>query len=257
MARLVSSLIDGVFHGRVLSRWGRVARDAEKLDLKMLTTLRRQAREIRRRLDRVIHVAEGRLTLPAAGSNAIVKPLHTDWAYRPELWRGPISPLGMVAVESKTDYGDEVKVFHDCKITELTLRQIRNSRESDLAPYGLRMDVFRFDGSFLSLVIELPANAVHGLEKRHLIRMTAVVEVEKPLEIFARLNIKHGPNVEQIVRELPLTSEEIVVEFDLAYTKLNQKRVERMWLDLIFEGAEMNQIILRDVSLTRRPRAEV
>ena len=30
-----------------------------------------------------------------------------------------------------------------------------------------------------------------------------------------------------------------------------------MWLDLIFEGAEMNQIILRDVSLTRRPRAEI
>ncbi len=65
---------------------------------------------------------------------------------------------------------------------------------------------------------------------------------EKPLEIFARLNIKHGPNVEQIVRELPLDEEEVMVEFDLAYTKMNEKRVERMWLDLIFEGAEMNQI---------------
>ena len=123
--------------------------------------------------------------------------------------------------------------------------------------FRVRMDVFRFDGSFLSLVIELPENAVKGLEKRHLIRMTAVVEVEKPLEIFARLNIKHGPNVEQIVRELPLQSDEIMVEFDLAYTKLNEKRVERMWLDLIFEGAEMNQIMLRDVALTRRPRAEI
>ena len=39
---------------------------------------------------------------------------------------------------------------------ELTLRQIRNTRESDVAPFGLRMDVFRFDGSFLSLVIDLP-----------------------------------------------------------------------------------------------------
>ncbi len=257
MARLIGGLIDGVFHGRILRRWGRAARTAEMLDLASLSRLRRRAREIRRRLDRVIHVAEGRLTLPAVGSNAIVKPLYTDWAYRPELWRGPLSPLGMVAVESKTEYGDEVKIFHDCRITELTLRQIRNTRESDLAPYGLRMDVFRFDGSFLSLVIELPANAVKGLEKRHLIRLTTVVEVEKPLEIFARLNIKHGPNVEQIVRELPLGSDEVMVEFDLAYTKLNEKRVERMWLDLIFEGAEMNQIQLRDVALTRRPRAEV
>ena len=49
---------------------------------------------------------------------------------------------------SKTNLGEEVTVFHDCKISELTLRQVRNTREADLAPFGLRMDVFRFDGSF-------------------------------------------------------------------------------------------------------------
>jgi hypothetical protein len=86
--------------------------------------------------------------------------------------------------------------------------------------------------------------------------MDVIVEMEKPLEIFARLNIKHGPNVEQIVRELPLNEEEVMVEFDLAYSKINEKRVERLWVDLIFEGPEMNQIILRDVTFSRRPRAE-
>lgn len=251
------SLIDGIFHQRVVRRWDRAARSAENLRFDMLRTLSTRARAIRRHLDRVIYIAEGRLTLPAVGSNAIVKPLYTDWAYRPELWRGPVSPLGMVAVESKTEYGSEVKVFHDCNVTELTLRQVRNTRESDLAPFGLRMDVFRFDGSFLSLVIELPDSAVNGLERRHLIRLMLVVEIEKPLEIFARLNVKHGPNVEQIVRELPLDTTEVTVDFDLAYTKMNEKRLERIWLDLIFEGAEMNQIVLRDVTLTRRPRAEM
>ncbi len=250
-------ILDGLFHRRILRRWSRAAGQAQGLSLDHLRQLRNRAREIRRRLDRVIYVAEGRLTLPAVGSNAIVKPLYTEWAYRPELWRGPIHPLGMVAVETQTAYGDEVKVFHDCRITELTLRQTRNTREEDLAPFGLRMDVFRFDGSFLSLVVELPEDAVQGLERRHLIRLSVSVDVEKPLEIFARLNIKHGPNVEQIVRELPLGEDEVMVEFDLAYTKLNEKRLERMWLDLIFEGAEMNQILLRDVTLTRRPRAEM
>ena len=253
----LSRVIDGIFHRRVLRRWGRAARIADRVDLGTLRLLRNRAREIRRRLNQVIYVAEGRLTLPAMGSNAFIKPLHTDWAYRPELWRGPIHPLGMVAVESKTEYGEELKLFHDCRVTELTLRQIRNTRESDLAPFGLRMDVFRFDGSFLSLVVELPPQAVEGLERRHLVRLTTVVEVEKPLEIFARLNIKHGPNVEQIVRELPLGEDEVMVEFDLAYTKMNERRLEKMWLDLIFEGAEMNQILLRDVALTRRPRAEM
>jgi predicted transposase YdaD len=119
------------------------------------------------------------------------------------------------------------------------------------------MDVFQFDGSFLSLVLELPEEAVEGLKLTHLIRLDAIVEMEKPLEIFARLNIKHGPNVEQVVRELPLNEEEVKVEFDLAYTKLNEKRVERIWVDLIFEGPEMNQVILRDVTFSRRPRAEL
>ena len=31
---------------------------------------------------------------------------------------------------------------------------------------------------------------------KHLVRLEPIVEVEKPLEIFARLNIKHGPNTD-------------------------------------------------------------
>ena len=100
--------------------------------------------------------------------------------------------------------GNEVTLFHDCAFSELTLRQLRNLREADLAPYGLRLDVFKFDGSFLSLVIDLPEGGVKGLKRTHLLRMDAIVEMEKPLEIFARLNMRHGPNTEQIVRELPL-----------------------------------------------------
>jgi len=150
-----------------------------------------------------------------------------------------------------------VTLFHDCAHSELSLRQLRNSREADLAPYGLRMDVFAFDGSFLSLVLDFPQQAVDGLTRRHLIRMDTIVELEKPLEIFARLNIKHGPNTEQIVRELPLNEEEIMVEFDLAYSSLNEKRVERAWIDLIFENPQMSQVVLRDVTFSRRPRADL
>ena len=132
---------------------------------------------------------------------------------------------------------------------------MRNAREADLAPFGLRMDVFAFDGSFLSLVVDLPREATEGLTRRHLIRLDTIVEMEKPLEIFARLNIRHGPNTEQIVRELPLNEEETMVEFDLAYSSLNERRIERAWLDLIFENPQMSQVILRDVTMSRRPRA--
>ena len=140
-------------------------------------------------------------------------------------------------------------------MSEITARQVRNQREEDLAPFGLRLDVFRFDGSFLSLVIDLPEQAAAGLRRTDIIRLGAIVDAEKPLEIFARLNVKHGPNTEQMVLELPIDQDEVTVEFDLAYTELNERRIERLWLDLIFEGPEMNQVTLRDLTLCRYPRA--
>ncbi len=48
-----------------------------------------------------------------------------------------------------------------------------------------------------------------------------------------------------------------MVEFDLGYSDINEKRLERMWLDLIFEGPEMNQINMRDITFCRYPRAEL
>jgi len=257
MARRLGMFLDTVLHRHTLHRWSRAARRAETRDLTELRAERARARQLRRQVDRVLHVAEGRLTLPLIGTNAFRRPPGTDWGYRPELWRGPLHPPGAAAVESRTRIGDEIVVFHDCQVSELTMRQIRNTRESDLAPFGLQMDVFRFDGSFLSVVIEMPDSAIEGLKRRHLLRLDAIVEMEKPLEIFARLNLRHGPNTEQIVRELPLDGQDMHVEFDLAYTDMNEMRIDRMWLDLIFEDPEMNQITLRDMTLSRRPRAEL
>jgi len=244
-------------HRRVMRRWAHVAAHARSMPLSDLRQVRQRAVQLRHLLDRVLFAADSRLTMPYVGSNAFQKPLHSDWAYRPQLWRGPIHPPGIAAAETKTAFGDEIKLYHDCLISELTVRQLRNSREGDLAPFGLRMDVFSFDGSFLSLVIELPQEAVRGLQRRHVVRMNTIVESEHPIEIFARLNVRHGPNTEQLVRELPLGNDEIMVEFDLAYSKLNEKRVESAWVDLIFEGPKMNQVTLRDVTFSRRPRAEL
>ncbi len=250
------SILQRVYQAGLARYWARNARRAAQADLATLRTQRRGARMLRQHLDTLISVAESRLALPMIGSNAFPKPHGTDWAWRPALWREPLAHKGRAAVQNKEMLGDEVTLFHDCRISELTLRQLRNTRDRDLAPFGLRMDVFRFDGSFLSLVVDLPPDSVEGLRRNHVVRVDSIVEMEKPLEIFARLNIRHGPNTEQIVRELPLQEEEIRVEFDLAYSNLNEKRVEQMWLDLIFEGPEMNQVILRDLTFSRRPRAE-
>jgi hypothetical protein len=251
------SFLDRLNQNRSLKRWSKAAELAERTPLGRLRKLREDAQQLRREIERVLHIADARLTLPLIGSDAIRRPLGSDWAWRPELWRGPVVPIGHAGLESRSKLGAEVTVFHDCAKSELTVRQVRNQRETDLAPFGLRMDVFRFDGSFLSIVIDLPAEALQGLRLTHLIRLDCLVEVEKPLEIFARLNVQHGPNSEQLVRELQMRQSDVWVEFDLAYTRMNEKRVEKAWIDLIFEGPEMNQITLRDLTFSRRPRAEL
>ncbi|NDW32188.1 DUF6478 family protein [Salipiger sp. PrR007] len=238
-----------------LRRWSRLAAEAPGMALSDLRNQRSAARRLRARLDDLLHVAEERLALPLIGNQPFPRPADADWAWRPELWSGPMPLPGIASAPQKAQVGAEAKLFHDCPRSEITLRQIRNLREADAAPYGLRLDVFRFSGSYLSLAVDLPAEARAGLSRRHLIRIQTIVEMERPLEIFARLNIRHGPNTEQILRELPLTAEEIAVEFDLAYTRLNEKRVDGAWLDLIFEGPEMNEVILRDLTFSRRPRA--
>lgn len=247
--------LSGLMHRLHLLRWERAGRQAAHMDLGALRRLRTRARQLRHRLDGVTRVADSRLALPRIGGDAIRKPPQTDWAFRPEAWRAPIDPVGVAGIESRTRLGAEAMLFHDCAISEITARQVRNSRVSDLAPFGLQFDVFRFDGGFLSLVVDLPHAAVEGLTRDHLIRAETVVETEKPLELFLRLNIRHGPNTEQVVRELPPGEGERWVEFDLAYTQMNEKRLERFWLDIIFEGPQMNQITLRDLTLSRRPRA--
>jgi len=249
--------LDQVNQQRSLRRWAALAEDCHTATLGQLRKHLAQAWALRKYLDRVIFQAENRLALPSIGSNIIRRPSGTDWAWRPNIWLGPLPRMGLASVANRTQIVEGATIYHDCKLSELTARQIRNTRETDIAPFGFRMDVFRFDGSFLSLVLDFPPESTNSLKQKHIIRVDLIAEMEKPLEIFARLNIKHGPNTETILREIPLNETEVMVEFDLGYSKINEKRVEKMWLDLIFEGPEMNQIILRDVTITRRPRAEL
>lgn len=251
----MSKVLSHLFDMRTLRRWRRAVKRAGTEPLSSLRDTRQAAGRLHRQLEKVIRISDDRLALPSIGSNAFSKPVGTEWAWRPELWRYKLDPPGVSSAQNKSKIGEQVKLFHDCAFSELTLRQVRNFRERDLAAFGFKMDVFKFDGTFLSLVIDLPHEAVEGLKKSHLLRVDAMIEVEKPLEIFFRLNIKHGPNTEQIVREVPQDQPRPTVEFDLAYTHLNEKRVESAWLDVIFEAPEMNQVTFRDMTFARYARA--
>ena len=170
MSKLSFRFLDNRLYAQGLLRWARAAREASSTPLNALRRQRMRARLLKTHLDKLIHTADERLALPMIGSTSFPKPHNADWAWRPELWRGPLPTPGISSVQTKSMLGDEVTLFHDCQHSELTLRQLRNLREADLAPYGLRLDVFKFDGSFLSLVVDLPKEAQQGLKRNHLLR---------------------------------------------------------------------------------------
>lgn len=256
MAGRFSELLDRWHLRKVQERWA-AARDAlVPLEAFQLHAFRTEARSLRRRIDRAIHAADQRLAQPLMSAGLPRSPLGSDWAWRADAWRGPLSLPGSVAEDKRTQISEDLALYHDCTLGEIALRQLRNTMETDRAPFGLAMEVLGFRGSFLSLATNLPVDAVTGLKTRHLIRLDAVIDADRPLRAFARLNIKHGPNVAQLVQDLPQDGRTKLVEFDLAYAGIDDTRIERAWLDLIFNDAAMTRITLRDVVISRRPRAE-
>ena len=184
-------------------------------------------------------------------------PPGADWFWRAAPWSSLLPSPAIVGLPTGTEICPGLRAFHDSRLNETTLRQIRASGGEDRPPLALSLDTLGFDGTFLSLVFDLPETALRGLSRRHLIRLETVIEAEVPPEIYSRLNIQSGPNTERLIRELPQGDGRTMVEFDLAYTQMNEKRVQRLWLDLIFGKVAMNRIVIGYMLLGRRPRADL
>ena len=257
MAGRLTQFMDRWHLRKLQASWATAVSEASGADSFTLRALRAEARGMRRLSDRVIQAADACLSFPATGARLPKAPLGTDWVWRPDAWTAPLAEPGAIAGGERTPIGEERAIYHDCKLGEVVVRQVRNSNVTDRAPYGLSIDVFGFRGSFLSLAMTLPETAVSGLKSRHLVRAELVLESDRPIRAFARLNIKHGPNLAQLVSDLSSDGREKVAEFDLAYDDVNERRVERAWIDFIFNDVAMTNITLRDVVVSRRPRAEL
>ena len=240
---------------RSVQKWAELAERAPRMPAEDLLALNSTAQRLRRRLDRLSVAAETALVPDPQGG--IPRPDQCDWTWRPDPWCAPGEGPGIVGAPSPFKLSDNVTLFHDCARSEICLRQFRNTVPGTASAYGNQIDVYRFDGSFLSLVLTLPEAAFRQISRNHFFTLRTDLSRENPIEVYARLNIQHGPNTEQIVRQLEINEDRGLVEFDLAYSNINEKRVEKIWIDLIFDNPGMNQVTLHDLTLTRAPRADL
>lgn len=256
MAGSLSRLIGEFMHRRMLARVRRSLSLAERADASTLRALRTGGRQLRAELDVALGAVDNRLGHPQGRAARIVRKPGMDWAWRPELWSGPVRPAGMAPAPRHAHLSKHGKLYHDCDLGEIALRQVVNQGSDDLNPYAYLIEVLGFSGTFLSLVVDLPADALAGLARRHVIRLETRIETERPIRIYARLNLRYGPNTEQITRELDQTTRPPEAEFDLAYADFAADQLDRAWIDLFFENPAMNRVTLKDLTLMRMVRAE-
>jgi hypothetical protein len=256
MARTIDSPLNRLAERRLLRLWSRAAEGVESMDPESLRAIRARARRMRREADHLILRSEGRLGLPPIGSSQMPRPLGADLLWRPDAWRWPILPRGHAGTASPLALSPGITLFHDCPLCEVAVRQVRNTREDDLAPFSLTLETLGFRGTFLSLALDLPPEAAAGLGPRHVISLILRAEFERPLSVLARLNLRHGPNTDQIAASLP-GDETATADFDLATTALDGTPVRHIWLDLIFNAPDMSAVRLRDLTMSRRTRADL
>jgi hypothetical protein len=166
----------------------------------------------------------------------------------PSVWpRGAKRYAPHVEYQGVFDGGDCAVIF----------KQLRNDISQGFAPDGVALDLFQFGGSFLSLAIDLPDSLCRSFTKNELIGLSGEIFAERATGFTVRLNIKHGPITEQLIQAHDLNWSNIGVEFDLEHLKINVNRVEKIWVDLVFETPNLNRISLTDIAFSKRPRGEI
>lgn len=255
------SWISGRVRDHAARQWRRILASSLSRRRPVTQRLRDEARDLQQVLSRLLQTSEPRATATGDSLSRMDLPAGTDWRWRPNVLRDRIPQPALIAPADATWLSGEVSLFHDCPQRGLILRQMRNRNATDLSDYGLRLEVMGFSGSFLSFSLTLPEDALQNLGVHHIIRLDAMMQAERAIPVYARLNVQQGPNTETLLRKMgdPIKGRHCprIVEFDLGAAELSSRSIEKIWLDLIFEAPFMNAVGLRDVILSRHPRAQI
>jgi len=246
---------------RVARQWALVLNSVTSRNHSLSPELRDEAHDLHQVLSRLLQASDARMHHVRDSLSRMDLPAATDWRWRPNLMTAAIRTPDLVAPRDGSWLSDELALFHDCPERAVIVRQVRNRSATDLADYGLRLEVLGFAGSFLSFSVGIPADGLEDLGKNHVIRLDTHVQVERPVTAYARLNVQQGPNTETVLCKMSDANlgrgTERVVEFDLGYADLARRSVDKAWLDIIFEVPYMNAFTVRDVVLSRYTRAQI
>lgn len=254
MTRAGSGLFDTLMLRRLRRRLDAVTRATDSVHPATLRRLLREVRATRPQLDAAEHAADSALMRRAAPPPPITG---AHWSWRPPFWTQPMGHHIPAPRGEEIEPG--LKIFHDCPLGLIALTQRRGRGGRQDPPFALDLETYAFEGHFVSLVLDLPEAGWQGTSGRDIFELALRLETERASPIFARLNIRHGPNTEALLRHVPAETAgngAARIAFDIAGAQIDIGRIEGAWLDLIPEDPAMNRLTLHDLTLARRPRAE-
>ena len=178
-------------------------------------------------------------------------PPKTQWGFTPSLQSG-ITQDGISGnILTGTALGPHVTLHHGGDGAQFSIRQ------TDDYGTGLVFEFEDFASNFFSLAFELPLEGVLALSRQDLLRFVLRTQAKEPFKAYARLNLCHGPNTEQVVRMIEIGEGESFAEFDIFYTGFEQKRATSAWIDLIINDPAHKRVTLEEAIILRRARASL
>lgn len=239
--------------------WAQLAERLDRNPRPVDPSLREQAQALHRSLSRLLQASDPRMLRQTGFSDDVLSP-GTDWHWRPRLLCGQICPPAVASPESGLRLGGDAALWHDCPDRALILRQSQRPRPGQAAGYALQVEFMGASCGFLSLALDLPDLALAALGSERVLQLDMLLDTERALTIYARINMVQGPNTETMLRQLgdPVGGVDVRrrVEFDLAYAGLANRPVERAWLDIIFESPRLNAVTISDALVSHRPRTQ-
>ncbi len=174
-------------------------------------------------------------------------PPKTQWGYTPKLWEHNLDTGISGNILTGTELAPRVTLHHDGDDNDISIN-------AGAAEGSMSFDIRKFPGSFLSVAFGFPEEDAKAVRRNNLIRIAVDSEAAEPFQAYARLNLRHGPNNEQIVRMLDIGHDGFA-EFDIFYTEFEPNRASDAWVDLIINEPEGKNFTINQVVILRRVRA--
>lgn len=242
----------------MLQFWRKQAQAAATLPSGVVRDLRGQAKALRRELDQFTKTSDQGLAVRVAAQRP-TGPRGSDLAWRPNLWQGRLDRAHALGTDGSLRFDGETALYHDCPLGEISARQISDPDPAAQTPVALVLEVYGFAGSYLSISVRLPDSLTTTTNPRHIVALEGTTTGEVPIDLLARLNIAQGPDVAQIAQPFAQSggAGRRRAEFDLGHAHLSEKRIEKLWIDIFFQSPALNRIVVHDLVVSRRPRAEL